>query len=118
MKRLEECLIKQEKICEKQDCEAFFTLDNEMHSLIFAGCAKSRIWTIVREANVDYIRARVLDLSAVKLEMENLLRQHQGIVQAIRNKDVQRGKKIIHWHVNKVLSDIEKIQKEYPEYFQ
>lgn len=114
--QLEECLIEQSHV-EGKNYSRFFTLDNLMHSIIFSGCGKPHIWNIIREANLNYQRARVLDLSSKQSEIDLLFRQHKKIFKAIVDSDVAAGVAIITVHINKVISDVRELRNEYLEFF-
>lgn len=114
---MEQCLAEQGKALQEVRSERFFELDNDMHRIIFSGCAKPHIWHMVQDANMNYIRARVLNVTAAESEMQVLYEQHQQIVEAILAHDIQKGLVIITKHVNKVIGDVDVLKKEYPAYF-
>ncbi|MCI1821642.1 MAG: GntR family transcriptional regulator [Megasphaera sp.] len=117
LKRLEACLADQEHVLQKFDASRFYELDNEMHCIIFSGCAKPSIWQLLQNANINYIRARVLNVSAAQTEMQLLYEQHRLIMRSIVGHDVSAGIDIITKHVNKVIGDVDALKKQYPEYF-
>jgi GntR family transcriptional regulator, rspAB operon transcriptional repressor len=117
LKRLEVCLEGQEQVLQKFDAGRFYELDNEMHYIIFSGCDKPSIWQLLQNANINYIRARVLNVSAAQTEMQLLYEQHRLIVQAIAAHNVSAGIDIITKHVNKVIGDVDALKQQYPEYF-
>lgn len=116
-KRLQKCLADQQVCVKNRDYDSFFRLDNMMHNIIFTGCGKPHIWHIIKEANLNYIRARVLDLSAKHNEIGLLFTQHKTIIKAIEQSDEKMGINIITQHVNKVISDVHELQKKYKEIF-
>lgn len=116
--QLLQCLTDQSTVIHDSNSDQFFRLDNEMHRIIFSGCAKPHVWQIVQDANMNYIRARVLNVTSTESEMEILYEQHKKIVQAITEHDVQAGVDIITKHVNKVIGDVDLLKKQYPAYFQ
>ncbi len=115
--KLVKCLNSQEKCVINKSFDKFFELDNEMHCIIFTGCQKPNIWKMIREANLNYVRARVLDLQSRQSEIELLFQQHAQIVKAILDKDVTAGNHIITKHVNKVIDDVADLKAHYPDYF-
>ncbi|MDQ0203988.1 GntR family transcriptional regulator [Pectinatus haikarae] len=116
-RKLIECLEEQRLCVANKNYERFFKLDNMMHDIIFTGCEKPHIWKIIQEANLNYIRARVLDLSSKQSEIELLFSQHEEIVKSIINADEELGYEIITKHVNKVISDVHELQEKYIELF-
>jgi len=117
LKSLKVCLEGQEQVLQKFDASRFYELDNEMHYIIFSGCDKPSIWQLLQNANINYIRARVLNVSAAQTEMQLLYEQHRLIVQSIAEHNVSAGIDIITKHVNKVIGDVDALKKQYPEYF-
>ncbi len=114
---LQKCLEQQQHAAEQKDTNEFYRLDNEMHSIIFSCCNMPNIWRMICEANLNYIRARLLDVSARHDEITLLIHQHRQIVKAIIDKDIELGITSITQHVSKVLGDVEKLKTSHPELF-
>ena len=115
--KLEFCIFEQGKFITSKDAENFFKSDNTLHSLRYEGCGKPHIWQIVQESNLDYARARVLNVSDAAEQMNLLYEQHKGIVGAIFAGNTEMAQRIMTEHINKVMGDVEVLKKEYPEYF-
>lgn len=114
---LSTCIYEQALCVKNKNYEKFFKLDNMMHKIIFTGCEKPHIWQILQEANLNYIRARVIDISYKQSEIELLFNQHQEIVKAIMESDGAAGYRVITKHINKVVSDVNELQGRYPDLF-
>ena len=114
--KLKHCLLEQKYLVETNDADGFFRNDNIMHSLIYEGCAKSHIWNIIEDSNLDYLRVRVLN-TRTYYELETLLQQHHLIVNAIEKGDVEIGVKTMTEHIDKVNGDVERLKVSYPDYF-
>ena len=115
--KLEFCIFEQGKFIISKDAEKFFKSDNTLHSLLYEGCGKPHIWQIVQESNLDYARARVLNVSDAAEQMNLLYEQHKNIVGAIFAGNTELAKHIMTEHIDKVMGDVEVLKKEYPEYF-
>lgn len=115
--RLQACLHEQTYLVDTKDAEAFFKSDNMMHKILYAGCSKSHIWHIVQDANADYLRARVLNITGASEQVKMLYSQHCAIVEAVMRHDEVRGVAIMTEHINKVVGDVEVLKKQYPDYF-
>jgi DNA-binding GntR family transcriptional regulator len=111
------CLHAQEPFVKQKDSNAFFECDNQMHKILYDGCSKSHVWQIIQDSNLDYLRARVLNVTAAKEQMHILYIQHQAIVEAILRSDIPRGVEVMADHINKVIGDVATLQKQYPDYF-
>ncbi len=115
--RLQACLHEQTYLVDTKYAEAFFKSDNMMHKILYAGCSKSHIWHIVQDANADYLRARVLNITGASEQVKMLYSQHCAIVEAVMRHDEVRGVAIMTEHINKVVGDVEVLKKQYPDYF-
>ena len=116
---LEFCIFEQGKFVANGNAESFFKSDNTLHSLLYEGCGKPHIWQVVQDSNLDYARARVLNISDgyAAEQMEFLYEQHKVIVQAVFDKNVKAAQDMMTKHINKVMVDVAVLKKEYPEYF-
>ena len=94
----------------------FFELDGVLHRAIFIGCRKGRIWNMMQLMHGHYNRVRRLNIAGC-YDVQTVLKQHQEMVQAIREKNPSRGVKVINRHLNKVNVDIEDLLHDYGHYF-
>jgi DNA-binding GntR family transcriptional regulator len=94
----------------------FYELDEEMHKIIFVGCKKARIWSMIQQMNTHYNRVRILNIAG-GYDVLPVLKQHKEILLAIKEKDGELGMKTIDLHLNKVKFDIEDLRRDYKEYF-
>ena len=116
--KLQHCLAEQEICVKTNNYDQFFELDNKLHCLIFTGCEKPNIWKIIQEANLNYVRSRILDLRTRQTEINLLFKQHQTLVEAIIQNDEQLGYETITEHINKVIGDINSLKQKYPTYYE
>lgn len=114
---LARCLEEQAECVETKDTTRFFHSDNRFHETLYNGCSKSHIWQIIQNANLDYLRARMLNVTAEAEQLHRLYAQHQAIVEAILQHDTIRGITVMEEHINKVIGDVATLKKQYPEYF-
>ncbi|MBU3177898.1 GntR family transcriptional regulator [Clostridium estertheticum] len=109
--------INQQQFCVlKNNYTAAFNLDNSFHELIFKGCKKERIFNAIHFMNGDFDRIRALNLIS-SMNMDLVVTQHKGIIDAIKSKDSELGIKIVGEHLSKVNDDKMILLREYPEYF-
>ncbi|MBX4261356.1 GntR family transcriptional regulator [Clostridium estertheticum] len=109
--------INQQQFCVlKKNYTAAFNLDNSFHELIFKGCKKERIFNAIHFMNGDFDRIRALNLIS-SMNMDLVVAQHKGIIDAIKAKDSELGIKIVGEHLSKVNDDKMILLREYPEYF-
>jgi DNA-binding GntR family transcriptional regulator len=109
--------LQQQRFCvQEKDYRRFFELDEEFHKAIFFGCGKTRTWEVVQMLNTQYARIRVLSLMH-EINYDQLLDQHNRILNAIKEKDASLGQQITAKHLKKLLIDQEELRKKYPDYF-
>ena len=102
-----------QKLCiQEKNYTRFFELDAEMHSAIFSGCKKSRVWTMLQQMNIHYDRVRMLNL-LLGLDWELLLNQHNEIYDAIVERNVEKGLRVLDIHLNKVTIDLKQLQEQF-----
>jgi len=109
--------INQQEFCiAKKNYTLALELDNSLHEIIFKGCRKKRIWDAIHFMNSDFDRIRTLSVISSK-NMDIVLTQHKGIVNAIKARDAELGGKMVCKHLTEV-NDYKKILiGEYPTYF-
>ena len=109
--------INQQEFCiAKKNYTAALDLDNSFHEIIYRGCGKERIWNAIHFMNGDFDRIRALNLIS-SMNMDIVLNQHKGIINAIKNKDSELGIKIVNEHLTKVNDDKMILIGQYPAYF-
>jgi GntR family transcriptional regulator, rspAB operon transcriptional repressor len=106
----------QKMYMEDRDNKKIFEADEEFHRLIFEGCNKKTIWTTINDMESDFQRIRVLRLSS-KLRWDHIYSQHEGIYNAIKNKEPDLVEKIIIEHLTMVNFDKNQLKKDYTSYF-
>jgi len=114
--KLQSFLVLQELCIQEKNYIKLFELDEAMHGSIFTGCNKASIWSVLQQMNVHYNRVRMLNL-AYGYDWQRIVDQHRQIVQAIQQGDVFLGEKITNIHLNKVLIDMNDLQKNFAHYF-
>ncbi|PQP82259.1 GntR family transcriptional regulator [Paenibacillus sp. PCH8] len=117
MLALEQNLMSQQQCLIEPDDERMFHLDEEFHSTLFAGCNKSKTWTVIQQMNVHLNRSRMLRLSSDH-QWDHLIEQHRSMVQAIRQHDAQTAERLMQEHLHLTVTDLAVLQDTYPSYFQ
>jgi len=106
----------QELCIKEKNYLKFYELDEAMHKTIFVGCKKARIWSMIQQMNTHYNRVRMLNMAG-GYNVLPVLTQHQELVLAIKEKNVDLGMRTIDRHLNKVKFDIQDLCRDYVEYF-
>jgi DNA-binding GntR family transcriptional regulator len=98
------------------DAEEFFATDEALHQLVFALAGVPRLWQVVRGTKIQLDRLRRLNLDAA-LGNEEVVAEHQAIVDALNHRDGSAGARVIHQHSHRILSDTITLRGEFPDYF-
>lgn len=95
---LEKNLFAQNLIVNKQGSEIeFHDLDKKFHKLIFWGCNKINIWDSIMNISTHYNRMRLL--SEMKSDKIQIIKQHEEMLQIIRNKEFDKIEEYINKHI-------------------
>lgn len=94
----------------------FFNLDNKFHEIIFKGCNKINIWNQIKIISSHLNRLRLLNVNEKEV-IENSLKEHQKIIDIIKNKDVDSINSILDEHIIGVEKRISHLKKIYPNFF-
>jgi DNA-binding GntR family transcriptional regulator len=113
---LQSCLTLQQTCIQNNQPLKFFELDEMLHSTIFAGCHKARVWTITQQMHTHYNRVRIMNVSRGH-DMPRILAQHQELIRAIQEHNISLGSETIFLHTNKVTFDLNELMENYPDYF-
>lgn len=97
--------------------DKFFALDEDIHRVIFAGCNKTRTWTMMQQMHGHYNRVRWLNVAGGGYDLMTILEHHTLLLQAIRESDEDLGVRTLRSHLKKVLVDIGELRKQYSHYF-
>ncbi|WP_342556351.1 GntR family transcriptional regulator [Paenibacillus sp. FSL R7-0652] len=117
MSALEQNLTLQQQCQNEPDDERMFQLDEEFHSTLFAGCNKSKTWTVIEQMSVHLNRSRMLRLSSDH-HWDHLIEQHRSMVQAIKQQDAEQAERLAQEHLHLTVTDLAVLRDTYPSYFQ
>ena len=94
----------------------FYILDSEMHEFFFRRMHCSYIWNSIQR-DIEYVRFRMLDFVGT-LKYPDIVRDHEEIIEAIKNKDIDSIPRIISGHLNNGLRRMRHVNgTEYEKYF-
>jgi DNA-binding GntR family transcriptional regulator len=90
-------------------------LDDEFHKLLFSICKKDRLYALMSSTSIHFDRVR--SLSLVTIKDIKIVGDHQGILDAIRNKDPEIGEVIMTKHLSRYQVDAAQLYAAYPKYY-
>ncbi|MES0884402.1 FCD domain-containing protein [Roseibium sp. SCP14] len=86
------------RLVEEDDGYGFYKLDEEMHRLILSFTGYRRITGITQTAWMQVNRARY-SILPMESRMDNTLKEHSAIVEAIANKDPEAAREATKFHL-------------------
>lgn len=109
--------LEQQKLCvEEKNYSKLFELDEKFHYIIAHGCGKERIWTVLQQMNAHLNRIRMLSLAA-NYNWGLILEQHERILHAIRDKNLDLADQVMEEHLKKLTFEQKTLREEYRSYF-
>ena len=106
----------QKKAMETKDFIQFLEFDDAFHSIIFAAIHMERLWDIIRNQGGNHHRIRLLSF-AEKDVLGNIIDQHKSMLEAIKQKDLEKVLAIENNHLEKLLKETEPMMQRHPDYF-
>lgn len=114
--QLDARLASQRMLAELGDMDAFHEADEAFHETIALIAGYPSIWRLLRQVKVQINRARRLTLP-VAGRMQQVVREHELVRDAIARHDVEAAREALRAHLNVVIPDLDRLRVEYPDYF-
>lgn len=109
-------LAAQDEACASNDYDAFFALDERLHSQIFSRAGYPGAWRAVQRTKLQLDRLRRLSLPEPST-LQQLIDDHRSIVDALEARDSEGGRTAISTHARRVLEYAPALRAKYTEYF-
>lgn len=110
-------LIRQlETLAELQEYEAFNLGDQAFHRTMYEALGVADLYDLVRRQGAHIDRLRRLHLP-VAGKMEEILKEHTAIVDAIAAGDPEAAQRALRAHLSRSLEFVETLKERFPQYF-
>lgn len=116
IERLDMIISRQKSLASLGDTSGFHEEDEAFHEAITRIAGYPGIWAILKTVKVQIDRARRLTLPALG-RMDNVVREHIVIRDAIASHDVDAAREAILHHLSAVIPDVAELRTRYPDYF-
>jgi GntR family transcriptional regulator, rspAB operon transcriptional repressor len=116
IERLDMIISRQKSLASLGDTSGFHEEDEAFHEAITRIAGYPGIWTILKTVKVQIDRARRLTLPALG-RMNNVVREHIVIRDAIAGHDVEAAREAMLHHLSAVIPDVAELRTRYPDYF-
>lgn len=114
--KLESNLLSQKASLIEEDWASFYRADDDLHHLFYTEMNMENVWAIVDAHTGNDKRIRMLSYSD-KAIIEGVWNEHASLVEAIKNKDVERVLEIEKHHLEKVHGELSSFRTQFPSYF-
>ncbi len=111
----EDNLLLQDACLARGDGAGLLAHDNDFHRRLFAVCRKNRCYSLLKSMSVHFDRVRQMSLVAMK--NSKIVEDHRLIVEAVRARDPERAKAVMHAHLTRYKVDKSALRERYKEYF-
>jgi len=115
--KLQTNLKMQEIFAEEENYIKLFEFDNKFHEILFNGCNKGEVWSLIQQFSSHVSRLRILSLAA-NFNRREVINDHKNIVNALKHNEKDNAKEVITAHIERISFDSEKLLSEYSEYFE
>ena len=96
--------------------KAFLQKDNALHHFFYSESGNEWLWNVLVSHTGNDYRVRILSYNAEKIA-DNVEKEHRQLVEAIREGDAEKARKIDEEHLQKISDVLEELETSYPEYF-
>lgn len=114
--RLDRVLDRQAALAEQGETAGFHEADEHFHETIAEIASHPGIWRLVKQVKVQIDRTRRLTLP-VAGRMHQVIAEHRAIRDAMALGDAPAAQVAMMRHLGVVLPDLERLRREYPDYF-
>ena len=115
LRRLEENVRLQNFYLDNFYAETLMSLDNAFHQILFEVARKTQVFELMNNILIHFDRVRSMALSSVK--NLKIVRDHEDIIQAIRENQPAKARELMEIHLSRYKIDAAAVREKYPDYF-
>lgn len=115
--RLQSILDAQRVEFEKGNISSYHDLDNEFHRTCYEIAGKAQIWNWIKEVSVHLDRFRWLHLKDVTFDYNQILAEHEELLQVIKAGEPEKIKELVVNHIHFLVRSQINIVEKYSEFF-
>lgn len=103
---------------EANDQEMYFKLDEEFHRYFYEITNKLFVWQWIQSINISFNRCRYLRLEVKELKWQDILEEHEKMIELIRQGKKQALIELAVAHMERIHHDVKIILQQFPDYFE
>ena len=104
-----------EKNMKGDDLYKLLNIDSNFHKILFLIANKKLTYNIIKDSIKHFNRERIFNL--MEMDRIRILKEHQDIFQAIKEKNSKKAISLIETHLTHVTEDLEFLKSKFPNYF-
>ena len=115
LKLLSDNVYQYRKNMKNDDLYKLLNIDNNFHEILFSIANKNLTYSIVKDSIKHFNRARIFNI--MEMDRSRILKEHQDIFQAIKEKNSKKAVSLIETHLTHVTEDLKLLKNKFPNYF-
>ncbi|MQM77130.1 GntR family transcriptional regulator [Lentilactobacillus buchneri] len=108
---------KQQIAAEEHNAVDFFYLDNDFHKLFYTATDRLQVWDWLENLSLQLDRYRFLRIQQTNMPLDELIKQHGEILDAVEAHDPKTAEKRAFNHLNLMLAEKDELIEKFPDYF-
>jgi len=108
---------KQQIAAEEHNAVDFFYLDNDFHKSFYKATNRLQVWDWLENLSLQLDRYRFLRIQQTNMPLDELIKEHTEILDAVEAHDADAAEKYGFNHLNLMLAEKDELIKQFPSYF-
>ncbi|MDF7682412.1 GntR family transcriptional regulator [Lactobacillus sp. ESL0679] len=96
----------------------FFEQDENFHHYFYQASGREQVWLWLQMVNMQLNRFRVLRLRSKSLSWDSLVKEHEQILEAVKEKQPAVAVKLLSGHLHRMLDEEPTLRRDYADYFE
>lgn len=112
---LNENISQYKKNIKNEDLYKLLNIDHNFHEILFSIANKNLTYNIIKDSIKHFNRARIFNI--MEMDRSRILKEHQDIFQAVKEKNSKKAVSLIETHLTHVTEDLKFLKSKFPDYF-
>lgn len=112
---IRQAIEEQELAIQEDNPDLFFECDERMHALYCSLAGRDGVWGFISDAKKHMDRVRRLSVQAGQLDQ--LVQDHQDVLDAVAAGDMDRAREVMKIHLRRVMLDLGELSRRFSSFF-